>query len=250
MFEDLQSKKINTNNTPASGGPTPPTNVPRPAPTIDMDKEPEDMFESVDSSSPGAPRIKVPQATPIVAKTDFGPAQPLTELPGTQQSKPAPKKGKLINFKVLSIIASIIVIAVIVVIVVVYTAPTQEVDLENSLSNNDLDQTEPTLPDLGAPVTDNTNDSQDQIDQPAEIIDSNIDSDGDGLTDKQEMVIGTDPFNPDSDEDGLFDNEEIVLYETDPLNDDTDGDTHKDGDEVKAGYDPNGEGTLLHLPIE
>lgn len=66
-----------------------------------------------------------------------------------------------------------------------------------------------------------------------------IDSDGDGLSDCQEIEIyGTDPFNPDSDGDGLSDWEEIYIWGTDPLNPDTDGDGYLDGEEVKAGYDP------------
>ncbi|MFH1667762.1 MAG: hypothetical protein ABH884_01925 [Candidatus Komeilibacteria bacterium] len=252
MFEDLQAQK--TNNATSAGGATPPSNTPRPAPSLDMDQEPEDMFEAVDSTSPGAPKIVVPPTSgPMQAKSaqkDLGPAQPLTNLPGSTTTKGV-KKSKLVNFKLLSIIGGVVVIAVIIVLVVVYMIPAEEANLENELLKNPaVGQSDPTLPDLGAPVTNNIDENQDQIDQPAEIIDSNIDSDGDGLTDKQETVIGTDPFNPDSDEDGLFDNEEVVLYETDPLNQDTDGDTYLDGDEVKNGYNPAGEGKLLQLPIE
>ena len=59
-----------------------------------------------------------------------------------------------------------------------------------------------------------------------------IDSDGDGLTDREEMALGTDPFNPDTDGDGLTDGEEVKMYHTDPLNPDTDGDGLTDGAEV------------------
>lgn len=59
-----------------------------------------------------------------------------------------------------------------------------------------------------------------------------LDSDGDGLTDKEEAEIGTDPFNPDTDGDGLTDFEEVRVYKTDPLNSDTDYDGLKDGAEV------------------
>lgn len=48
-----------------------------------------------------------------------------------------------------------------------------------------------------------------------------MDSDGDGLTDSEEINYGTDPNNPD-----------------------TDGDFYKDGDEVKNGYNPNDPGKL------
>jgi outer membrane protein OmpA-like peptidoglycan-associated protein len=58
------------------------------------------------------------------------------------------------------------------------------------------------------------------------------DSDGDGLTDEEEIRIGTDPFNPDTDGDGLLDGEEVYTYKTDPLNPDTDYDLLTDGAEV------------------
>jgi outer membrane protein OmpA-like peptidoglycan-associated protein len=59
-----------------------------------------------------------------------------------------------------------------------------------------------------------------------------LDSDGDGLTDEEELLLGTDPFNPDTDGDGLTDGEEVKVYKTDPLNPDTDYDGLTDGDEV------------------
>ncbi len=59
-----------------------------------------------------------------------------------------------------------------------------------------------------------------------------IDSDGDGLSDKEEIRIGTDPYDPDTDKDGLTDGEEVLKYKTDPLNPDTDFDGLKDGAEI------------------
>jgi len=58
------------------------------------------------------------------------------------------------------------------------------------------------------------------------------DSDADGLTDEEELRIGTDPFHPDTDKDGLGDFDEVRKYTTDPLNPDTDYDGLKDGAEV------------------
>jgi hypothetical protein len=60
------------------------------------------------------------------------------------------------------------------------------------------------------------------------------DSDGDGLTDGQEIALGTDPLNPDTDGDGLTDGQEVNTYHTDPLNPDTDGDGLTDGQEVNS----------------
>ena len=60
----------------------------------------------------------------------------------------------------------------------------------------------------------------------------NLDDDMDGLLNKEEKLLGTDPKNPDTDGDGLKDGEEVHTYKTDPLKADTDGDGLKDGDEV------------------
>ncbi len=66
------------------------------------------------------------------------------------------------------------------------------------------------------------------------------DKDGDGLTKREELEIGTDPNNPDSDGDGLKDGEEVRVYITDPLNPDSDADALKDGPEVNThGTDPS-----------
>ena len=46
----------------------------------------------------------------------------------------------------------------------------------------------------------------------------------------------------DSDGDGLSDYEEIYIYHTNPNNSDTDGDGYSDGHEVQNGYDPNKNG--------
>ncbi|MGE5315912.1 MAG: OmpA family protein [Acidobacteriota bacterium] len=59
------------------------------------------------------------------------------------------------------------------------------------------------------------------------------DEDGDGLTDKVEKGLGTDPEKFDTDGDGLGDGDEVNKYHTDPLNPDTDGDGINDGEEVK-----------------
>ena len=70
------------------------------------------------------------------------------------------------------------------------------------------------------------------------------DSDGDGLSDQEELSLGTDILLSDSDGDGLFDREEVRVYNTDPMDTDTDKDGYADGMEVSGGYNPNGEGSL------
>ena len=55
-----------------------------------------------------------------------------------------------------------------------------------------------------------------------------MDSDGDGLGDQEEVVLGTNPARADSDNDGLNDSVELARG-TDPLRADTDGDGLPDG---------------------
>ena len=108
--------------------------------------------------------------------------------------------------------------------------------------------------DILAPVTnDDSNNTIEAISTTTTITlnpTTEKDSDGDGLTDAEELVLGTDPNNADSDFDGLTDWAEVKIYKTDPLNPDTDGDGYKDGEEVIAGYDPNkgGGAKLFEVP--
>lgn len=62
------------------------------------------------------------------------------------------------------------------------------------------------------------------------------DSDGDGLLDRNESALGTDPQMPDTDGDGVADGREVDLG-ADPLALDTDGDGLPDGREVDLGTD-------------
>ena len=65
------------------------------------------------------------------------------------------------------------------------------------------------------------------------------DTDGDGLTDGEEVnTHGTDPNDSDTDNDGLSDGEEVNTHGTDPTVVDSDGDGMSDQNEVLAGFDP------------
>jgi hypothetical protein len=79
--------------------------------------------------------------------------------------------------------------------------------------------------------------------------DFQIDTDGDGLSDGLEILIGTDPLlDADADNDGLRDYQEVAwdgndteydpATDTNPLDEDTDNDGYKDGMEIASGYDP------------
>ncbi|NQD80549.1 hypothetical protein HP436_10205, partial [Pseudomonas sp. CrR14] len=65
------------------------------------------------------------------------------------------------------------------------------------------------------------------------------DPDEDGLSNLEEQQAGSDPHSADSDGDGLSDYDEVNQYGTDPMADDSDGDGLSDTDEVVRGTNPN-----------
>ena len=75
-------------------------------------------------------------------------------------------------------------------------------------------------------------------------IGNSIDTDGDSLSDEDEInKYFTDPNKKDTDGDGLNDNEEIYKYKTDPNKVNTDDDGFDDKEEVELGLDPNNSDT-------
>lgn len=64
------------------------------------------------------------------------------------------------------------------------------------------------------------------------------DKDKDGLTNRQEKLLGTNPRDADTDNDGMMDGVEVDIG-TDPLNSDSDDDGLDDGSEILDGTDPD-----------
>ena len=77
-------------------------------------------------------------------------------------------------------------------------------------------------------------------------ISSDLDSDGDGLTDEYELVLGTNPYSVDSDGDSLNDREELETFGTNPLLADSDFDGLRDDQELQTGLQPNLPAKLLY----
>ncbi|MCX6780146.1 MAG: hypothetical protein NT034_03135 [Candidatus Magasanikbacteria bacterium] len=80
------------------------------------------------------------------------------------------------------------------------------------------------------------------------LFGESVDSDHDGLDDVREKQLGTNPNKADSDGDGLSDGDEVIIWKTNPLKADTDGDGYSDGSEVFHGYNPLGAGKLFNVP--
>lgn len=109
--------------------------------------------------------------------------------------------------------------------------------IEDDFSDNLIDEGQ--VEDGFPPIGDTS-----EEDSANEVL-KNLDSDGDGLSDYDEIYIyHTDPYNHDSDNDNLSDYDEIMIFGTDPLSADTDGDTYFDGQEILNGYNPLGSGVI------
>jgi hypothetical protein len=65
------------------------------------------------------------------------------------------------------------------------------------------------------------------------------DDDNDGLSDSDEAVYGSNPFNTDTDADNLSDGDEVHIHATNPVLPDTDEDDFNDDVEIAAGSDAN-----------
>ena len=117
------------------------------------------------------------------------------------------------------------------------TPPTTSANVSAEMSNDKIL--------FGEPIDSDKDGLDDKREQQLGTNPNKADSDDDGLTDYEEVVVyKTNPMDPDTDHDGLSDYDEVKLWHTDPLNPDTDKDGYLDGLEVSQGYNPLGPGKL------
>ena len=70
------------------------------------------------------------------------------------------------------------------------------------------------------------------------VSDADVDSDNDGISNIDELKLGSSPSSKDTDMDGLDDGYEVKVLKTSPIKADTDGDGLDDYEETKLGLDP------------
>lgn len=231
-------------------------------PSSGIQQEPQDIFS---------------ETSPVSQSQQQAPAQSPT--PSHQMSTQEHHSG--FNSKLILIIVVILAVLVIAAFGVQFALRNQQKPL-SQLTPAPLSAPEPQVPPTPAPVT-ATQPQAVQLTPPqpgVQEVPNSLpglpavgntvtapDADMDGLSDEEEMKLGTDsqkndtdgdtlndgdevkkyktnPLIADSDADGLDDNLEVQKYLSDPLNPDSDGDGYLDGAEVKSGYSPTGNGKL------
>lgn len=237
---------------------------------------PEDIFSGVDeeaSSVPPPTPVSVPAPTNPVVKAPLPPGlgdeeifstppRPVAPLDHARGLRPAQEEVRVVSRSHGGAAKRMIVIGVIAVLIVVAAVLLASLILRSRKAVSPLSEPSPSVPSVTTPL-------EDIIAQPSSVLPGSdnprieddlllgtrepatpVDSDRDGLSDEEELSLGTSPRSADTDADGLSDRDEAKQWGTNPLNPDTDGDGYKDGDEVNNGYDPKGSGKLFEIPGE
>jgi len=226
-----------------------------PVPEIKVDQNPPIKEQNL--SSPTSKIIETPSVFPPISSppSSTPPPGPSTTAPPIQKnsneiySVKEPKLGKFLFRIVAVLFISLVVLGIIWVVYSALSRPSEE-EQKNEETNNNVDDffgTENNNQKEQESPTDNNRvkDIDDTI-----LFGQPVDTDADGLDDNREKDLGTDPANWDTDGDQLSDGDEVIIWKTDPLNPDTDGDTFLDGEEIKSGYSPTGPGKIFEPPEE
>ncbi|PIR05343.1 hypothetical protein COV56_03285 [Candidatus Kuenenbacteria bacterium CG11_big_fil_rev_8_21_14_0_20_37_9] len=272
MFENQVN---NQSNTPQANIPsasvTPDTKMPLNGQKPSGASQPDDIFSASDpipntlgnrrgelsqeANMPGAfsqesgnaPSVKTGQefsSEPVIRSTPsvFTPNGSVAQSQVFRQSNPtipmAPKGGKNLVFLIVIILLACIAVAS---IAWWFVSRSKERVVENPVMTNLYDSLasntnkEVTDEGTGEDISNKLLPNEDADRQLQETV---KDSDGDGLSDEDEIVYGTSLDSADTDGDGLFDREEIQIYKTDPIRVDTDNDGVGDKQEVLSKTNP------------
>ncbi len=200
----------------------------------------EDIFETADGDSTNKKRIIKPGD--LNKRSGISPIQPLTDYQDLVQESENLQSDK--------IKPRYFIIGLIIILIIVFWFGfwiykqflTGQRESGEIILNTESEEIE----------LDNNVDEVSQIIEPGINVNSTAissDTDGDGLSNEEEEILGTDPENSDTDGDGLSDREEVKIYHTNPLHEDTDLDGYLDGEEVEHGYDPLGDGKLFDFSL-
>ncbi len=217
----------------------------------------EDIFDSVESSKPASPVINEKADKPDAFSAE-GQSGIINSTVKSRIDKADKEMGKASGGGGNKMILIITLIVVLLIGVgggiwyyIGFLSDTDEVVddiiMEESANNNIIPRGVVDMQDngKGSIIVDmEKNAKVEEVDVEEVMVPVLVDTDSDGLTDEREEYLGTDINMADTDGDGLLDREEVDIYNTNPLNPDTDGDGYPDGDELRAGYDPNGPGKL------
>ena len=252
MFDDKNVQPTPAPDNLPTDQPAPEQAPVAPAKQEATDETVQDIFASVDSPEPNPPsgQLNTPQP--------FMPAGLPVSASPVSQATPKSNSGAKV---VLIILIILIIIGAGALVYLQYfknnqlspttTVPDNEINLvipdDQPATTTDIDL-EPDNEVIDEEVDSNLISDNSEIINNPDIIDDTIDN-PDLINDEMPVVIDDslseiDP-NLDSDGDGLTDYEEIHIYGTNPLVTDTDGDGYPDGEEVRAGYNPLGEGRLV-----
>jgi len=203
--------------------------------------EPEDMLSSVESAPKGQSALAAGMLKPVAAPPAPPPTPSSTPVRPAEEIEVRPPLFSKRNLLIAGGAVLLIIVAVAIFLVIrgagsgapVAAPPTPAPTVEVTPAPEPPSLVIPEAPLLPlvpeAPITP-------------------PDSDGDGLSDAEEALLGTNSLEADTDRDGLNDREEARVWQTNPLNPDSDGDGFSDGQEVQNGYNPNGPGKLLGPP--
>lgn len=209
------------------------------------------MFDDKKPSAPSAPVEDMFSATD--ANPRPAPVSPLLTpppLPTSPITPPLPQASRHSGFGFIKVVLVVIIVLVLVAgaAYAAYRLMTRTDGTDNGIVDSVSDDGVISNEDERGKGKDDVTADDTTIEKPATDRGTFLDSDGDGLTNAEELEAGTSSNNPDTDSDGLGDREEVEVYSTDPRDADTDGDTYLDGQEVAGGYNPNGEGKLFNVP--